>query len=547
MTIEQQNLIDSLRQQAASAYDKMDERQVDYDKFKQVADASTLKADQAQKVYDRLYKTFIYYPAFIRSLSKIKDDARSISDEDQKILNDKYISFVDYKYEYENIISQINQNLLKIDAEELAYDIQDIVDSPDSLTYSYELVDAADEYARKKVQAEIAKDAITGREACFDKNGYEIDMTICKPSSGGGGGGGGNSAYVPSPADIIGRKVDDWINVISIAVKTDDINDVINVDKATSQSVERRAEAAAAEKAAQVEAEKVAAEKAATEKAKLEKMEAEQKAIVDAAEKAAAEKVAAEKAVSDKKLQELNAIVNQFSFNVNVSKITKDKELLEKTEPSPRQQNINYALCSSKKVIKVIERYVTIGDTINDWTYFYSGMIGNETSFATNVKSNNAIYLQVGNKVKIWKTDNIYIQGIVTKAYNPSTAGGVLNLKVTDVFGSGTFNGFSVQALYATEDSIKFVINNPYSKFSNGMEWSVYKDSVGANDNEIAIARAYCPTSDVSSEYYKDLDSNKIGFDGTEINKKNNLIPLYYILGGVSLFFIVKSILKKNK
>lgn len=547
MTIEQQNLIDSLRQQAASSYDKMDEKQVDYDKFKQVADASTLKADQAQKVYDRLYKTFIYYPAFIRSLSKIKDDARSISNEDQKILNEKYISFVDYKYEYENIISQINQNLLKIDAEELAYDIQDIVDSPDSLTYSYELVDAADEYARKKVQAEIAKDAITGREACLDKDGYEIDMSICRPSGGGGGGGGGGNGYVPSAADIIGRKVDDWINLIAVAVKTDDINDVINADKSTSQNVERRAEAAAAEKAALVEAEKAAAEKASEEKVRLEKIDAEQKALVDAAEKAAAEKAAAEKAVSDKKLQELNAIVSQYSFNVDVSKITKDKELLEKTEPSPRQQNINYALCSSKKVIKVIERYVTIGDTINDWTYIHSGIIGTERSFATNVKSNNAIYLQVGNKVKIWKTDNIYIQGVVTKTYNPNTSGGVLTFKVTDVFGSGTFNGFSVQALYATEDTIKFVINNPYSKYSNGMEWSVYIDSVGANDNEIAIARAYCPTSDVSSEYYKDLDSNKIGFDGTEINKKNNLIPLYYILGGVSLFFIVKSILKKNK
>jgi len=547
MTTEQQNLIDSLRQQAASAYDKMDEKQVDYDKFKQVADASTLKADQAQKVYDRLYKTFIYYPAFIRSLSKIKDDARSISDEDQKILNDKYISFVDYKYEYENIISQINQNLLKIDAEELAYDIQDIVDSPDSLTYSYELVDAADEYARKKVQAEIAKDAITGREACLDKDGYEIDMSICRPSGGGGGGGGGGNGYIPSAADIIGRKLDDWINVISIAVKTNDINDVINADKATSKNVERRAEAAAAEKAAQVEAEKVAVEKAAAEKAKLEKMEAEQKAIVDAAEKAAAEKAAAEKAISDKKSQELNAIVNKFSFNVNVSKITKDKELLEKTEPSPRQQNINYALCTSKKETTITERYVTIGDTINDWTYFYSGLVGTERTFATNVTTVNANYLQVGNKVKIWKTDNIYIQGVVTKPYIPNSSAGVLYLKITNVFGTGIFNGFSVQALYKTEESIKFVINNPYSKFSNGMEWSVYINSVGATDDEIAIARAYCPTSDVSSEYYKDLDSNKIRFDGTSINKKTNLTPLYYIIGGLSLFFIVKSILKKNK
>ena len=544
MTIEQQNLIDSLRQQAASAYDKMDERQVDYDKFKQVADASTLKADQAQKVYDRLYKKFIYYPAFIKSLGKIKDDARAISDKEQEILNEKYISFIDYKYEYESIISQINQNLLQFNGQELAYNIQDIVDSPDSLTYSYELVDAADEYARKKVQAEIAKDAITGREACLDKDGYEIDMSICRPSGGGGGGGGGGNAYVPSPADIIGRKVDDWINVISIAIKTDDINDVINVDKATSQSVERRAEAAA-EKAAQVEAEKVAAEKAATEKAKLEKMEAEQKAIVDAAEKAAAEKAAAEKAISDKKLEELNAIVNQFSFNVDVSKITKDKELLEKTAPSPRQQNINYALCSSKKVTELIDKYATIG-LINDWIYFHNGLIGQRLSYFTNVKPVNAKYLAVGNKVKIWKSENSYLVGVVDKSYYAEEYGGILYIKITEVVGGTFANGFSVQAVYETEESIKFVINNPYSKYSNGMEWSVYIDSVSANDNEIAIARAYCPTSDVSSEYYKDLDSNKIGFDGNEINK-NNLIPLYYILGGVSLFFIVKSILKKNK
>jgi hypothetical protein len=545
MTTEQQNLIDSLRQQAASAYDKMDERQVDYDKFKQVADASTLKADQAQKVYDRLYKTFIYYPAFIKSLGKIKDDARAISDKEQDILNNKYSNFIDYKYEYENIISQINQNLLKIDAEELAYDIQDIVDSPNSLTYSYELVDAADEYARKKVQAEIAKDAITGREACLDKDGYEIDMSICRPSGGGGGGGGGGNGYVPSAADIIGRKVDDWINLIAVAVKTDDINDVINADKSTSQNVERRAEAAAAEKAALVEAEKVAAEKAATEKAKLEKMEAEQKAIVDAAEKAAAEKAAAEKAISDKKLQELNAIVNQFSFNVDVSKITKDKELLEKTELSPRQQNINYNLCTSKKATTIIEKYVTIGNTINDWTYFHSGLVGTESSFATDVKPVNANYLQVGNKVKIWKTDNIYIQGVVTKPYNPNSSAGVLYLKITNVFGTGIFNGFSVQALYKTEESIKFVIKNLES-YWYGEEMSTYLKNANITESEISIARAYCPTSEFSSEYYKQ-DSNKIGFDGSVINKKNKLIPLYYILGGVSLFFIVKSILKKNK
>jgi hypothetical protein len=75
---------------------------------------------------------------------------------------------------------------------------------------------------------------------------------------------------------------------------------------------------------------------------------------------------------------------------------------------------------------------------------------------------------------------------------------------------------------------------------------STYLKNTNITESEISIARAYCPTSEFSSEYYKQ-DSNKIGFDGSGINKKNNLIPLYYILGGVSLFFIVKSILKKNK
>jgi len=543
MTTEQQNLIDSLRQQAASAYDKMDEQQVDYDKFKQVADGSALKADQAQKVYDRLYKTFIYYPSFIKSLGKIRDDAKVVSDKYQEILREKYNSFIDYKYEYENIISKINQNLLKINAEELAYDIQDIVDSPNSLTYSYELVDAADNYAMQKAQAQINKDILTGREACFDKDGYEIDMSICKPSSGGigGGGGGGNSVYAPSPSDIIGRKVDDWINVISVAVNSDNINDVINVEKATSQSVERRAEAAAAEKAAQIAAEKAAAEKEAAVKANLEKIEAEQKAIIEAEEKAAAEK----------KKQELNAIVNQFSFNVDISKITEDKKLADKTAPSPRQQNINYALCNAMKVSKIVENYITIGNTINDWTNFNSGLIGTTMSYVTNVNTAKASYLKIGNKVRIFniyyaQSKDIYIEGLVAETYNPADWGGILKIKVTKVVGEGIFNGFQLQVLNSIDESLKFIINNPSSTY-NGAVLTDYLNDISATSDETSIARASCPTSDYSSDYYKKLDSNKIGFDGSENSKKNQLSPLYFIIGGVSLFFIVKSILKKNK
>jgi hypothetical protein len=542
MTTEQQNLIDSLRQQAASAYDKMDEQQVDYDKFKQVADGSALKADQAQKVYDRLYKTFIYYPSFIKSLGKIRDDAKVVSDKYQEILREKYNSFIDYKYEYENIISKINQNLLKINAEELAYDIQDIVDNQDSLTYSYELVDAADNYAMQKAQAQINKDILTGREACFDKNGIEIEMRICKPSTASGATGiGGISEYVPSAADIVGKKIDDWINVISVAVNSDNINDLINVEKATSQDIKRKAEAIAAAKAAQIAAEKAAAEKAAAEKANLEKIQAEQKAIIEAEEKAAAEK----------KKQELNAIVNQFSFNVDISKITEDKKLADKTAPSPRQQNINYALCNAMKVSKIVENYITIGNTINDWTNFNSGLIGTTMSYVTNVNTAKASYLKVGNKVRIFniyyaQSKDIYIEGLVAETYNPADWGGILKIKVTKVVGEGIFNGFELQVLNSIDESLKFIINNPSSTY-NGAVLTDYLNDISATSDETSIARASCPTSDYSSDYYKKLDSNKIGFDGSENSKKNQLSPLYFIIGGVSLFFIVKSILKKNK
>ena len=541
MTLEQQNLIDSLRQQAASAYDKMDEQQVDYDKFKQVADGSALKADQAQKVYDRLYKTFIYYPSFIKSLGKIRDDAKEISDKYQEILTEKYNSFVEYKSEYDIIISKIHQNLLKINAEQLAYDIQGIVDSPNSLTYSYELVDAADNYAMQKAQAQISKDVITGREACFDKDGYEIDMGICKPSIASGSIGG-VSEYVPSAADIVGKKIDDWINVISVAVNSDNINDLINVEKATSQDIKIKAEAAAAEKAAKLEAEKVAAEKAAEDKARLEKMlekmEAEQKAIIEAE----AEKEALRKAADEKKKQELNAIVNQFSFNVDVSKISNDKKLLDSVAPSARQQNINYALCSAKKTIVSNGEWVVVGKGINDYRYHSDGQKG-----TGQIVVYSSVNLKEKQKIKLSISDDIYILATVSSYSDGGFGGGILNYIIEkSVGGKGLYSGFILSIYNQLPDLTQYIIQTPLDKLSNGMNFDDWASAINATNDEISIARASCPTSDYSSDYYKKLDTNKIGFDGSE-NKKNELTPLYYIIGGISLFFIAKSILKKNK
>lgn len=541
MTLEQQNLIDSLRQQAASAYDKMDEQQVDYDKFKQVADGSALKADQAQKVYDRLYKTFIYYPSFIKSLGKIRDDAKEISDKDQEILTEKYNSFVEYKSEYDIIISKIHQNLLKINAEQLAYDIQGIVDSPNSLTYSYELVDAADNYAMEKAQAQISKDIITGREACFDKDGYEIDMGICKPSTASGSIGG-VSEYVPSAADIVGKKIDDWINVISVAVNSDNINDLINVEKATSQDIKIKAEAAAAEKTAQLEAEKVAAEKAAEDKARLEKMEAEQKAIIEAE----AEKEALQKAADEKKKKELNAIVNQFSFNVDVSKISNDKKLLDSVAPSARQQNINYALCSAKKTIVSNGEWVVVGKGINDYRYISEGESDYEKSLQRQIVVYSSVNLKPNQKIKLSISDNIYIIATVLRYNDGGFGGGIITYLINKTIGNGLFANFILSVYNQLPDLTQYIIQTPLDKLSNGMNFDDWANAINATSDEISIARASCPTSDYSSDYYKKLDSNKIGFDGSE-NKKNELVPLYYIIGGISLFFIAKSILKKNK
>jgi len=427
MTIEQQSLIDSLKQQAAFAYDKMDDAQVDYDKFKQVADGTSLKANQAQKIYDSLYTKYIYYPSFIKSLGKIRDTFIEESRIEQEILKQKLDLFTTYKKEYDNIISKINDNLLLINAEDLAYDLQEIADNPDSLTYSYELVDAADEFARKEAEAELTKDLISGREACVDKNRKEIDMSICKPSSMGGGGGvgGGNRTpdKLPSVSEIISKNISDWIQIVNKAVEAPAPQPTVPAPVPPSPVPEPLPVPVT--------------EAPLSEEVQLTKtLQEEQKDIKPTVEKSEEQKIA-----------------ELFSFKVDLSKIANDKLLLDKTAPSERQQNINYALCTSKKTTSV--------------------------------------------------------EGI------------------------------------DTIENIKFVINNPNSYF-NGSDLSSYIDMVQATEKEIAIARAFCPTSDFSAEYYK-LSSNKISFDGNDLNKKNNLTPLYYVIGGISLFFIVKSILKKSK
>jgi hypothetical protein len=538
----------SLKEEADVVYSIMDKQQVDYDTFKQVANASASMTTQAKKVYDRLYNTFIQYPFFVRSLESVYLESKLESDKDAKLLQQKLDVINVYKQKYDSIITQISELEIENDIAELAADVQDLANNPDSLVYSYELVDAADAAARAAAQAEIQNQS-GGIEVCIDKNGNQIDMSICRPSSGGGGGGGGggSSPYTPSASEIAAKGIDDWIEIVNAAAKKE-VKDVLEAakksdvayneakaaadkiaaEKAAAEKAEAdriAAEKAAAEKAEadRIEAERVAAltaaekaaeaaakiaaeekaasEQAAAEKARVEKMEADQKAAVLAAEKAAAEKAEVDKAAALKLATESKSVANSFKFKVDLSKITQDKKLLDETAPSPRQQNLNYALCNSIKVTTNIENYITIGSGINDWRYLYDGLVNTNTSLAINVRPVNADYLKVGRKVRIWKSDNIYFTAVVTMPYVASESGGVLFVKITKVVGNGTFNGFSIQAFDSIQESLKFVINNPNSTY-NGELLTKYINDTSATDEEIAIARASCPNSEFSAEYY---------------------------------------------
>jgi pyruvate/2-oxoglutarate dehydrogenase complex dihydrolipoamide acyltransferase (E2) component len=531
----------SLKQEADVVYGIMDKQQVDYDTFKQVADASASMTTQAKKVYDRLYNTFIQYPFFVRSLEGVYLESKLESDKDAKLLQQKLDVINVYKSKYESIINEISELEIENDIAELAAQVQDLANNPDSLVYSYELVDAADAAARAAIQAEIQENTRTGTEVCIDKEGNIVDMSICRPSySSTAGGGAYSGAYTPSASEIAAKGIDDWIEIVNAAAKKE-VKDVLEAAKKSDVAYNEAKSAAdkvAAEKAAaqKAESDKIAAEKAAAEKAEADRIEAERVAALTAAEKAAeeaakaaaaekeaaekaeAEKarlekmvadqkaavIAAEKAAAEKALKldtESKSIANSFKFKVDLSKITQDKKLLDQTAPSPRQQNINFALCNSKKVSTIIENYITIGSAINDWRYLYDGLVNTNTALAINVRPVNANYLEVGRKVRIFKSDNIYFTAVVSMPYVASEAGGVLFVKITKVVGNGTFNGFSIQAFDSINESLKFIINNPSSTY-NGALLTDYLNDISATDEEISIARASCPDSDFSSEYY---------------------------------------------
>jgi len=215
---------------ANQAYSIMREARVDYDTYKPIADSSLLKTEQAKKMYDNLYVVYINYPVFLNGLKNIYNTAKEQSDLEKFYLTEKQNRLNSLKSKYDSWIEKINELQIQIDVDILSQAVQNIADDPRSLEKSDELVlekkKADDEAARiaaekaaeaaenaKNTQTEIIQDIVTGSEACVDKDGNIIDMSICRPSSGGGGGGG-YFAPKKTASEIFDKNVDSWLDNI---------------------------------------------------------------------------------------------------------------------------------------------------------------------------------------------------------------------------------------------------------------------------------------------------------------------------------------------
>ena len=463
MTTEQQNLINSLKEEASSVYSYIDELQVDYDKFKQVADASLMKANQSEKIYNRLYKQFIYYPNFIKSLAKVKEEQRAISNENQEILKEKSYKIAQYRSKYNDLISKVNDTLILASKSELAQKIQEIVNERDSLYYSYELVDEADKQARLALGVELNKDIITGTEVCLDKNGIEISMSICRPSGTGGGASSGSIGNAPSASEMVSRGVGKWLELLNAISEADKVEDIVDKDNSLYEK-ERVSNA-------------INEEKVMTE---------EEKAIVE----------------ENKKIEDIgNQISDIYDFSVDLLRIAEDKKLAEQSAPSPRQQNLNYALCSSIKQFKYVPIYKAIGnenDVIDDSIVLFKGLINTTRAFASNITNSNLI--KEGDEIRLTHNQDVYISATVV-SYNPN---GLIYYKINSYKGndSQAYKGWTIEIFDRFDTQEVFVINNPYSAFNNYI-LDKYLEVTAATDKEIAIARAYCPTSQFAAQYYK--------------------------------------------
>jgi hypothetical protein len=248
MTEKQQYYLDMYNSEADKAYESMHDYRIDYDTFKPIADASSIMTEQSKKVYDKLYPIYINYPIFLRGLKYIYDNSKKSSDEDQEILKSKLNTLNEYRSKYDSWINKINALEVQINEDELSFQIDEIANLPENLERSNELAliekekeieaariaqEAADKAAAEKAIADkiasesatqgttIVVDKIIGTEVCLDNFGNQIDMSICKPSSGGGGGGG--SQQEKTASQIVNENIENWLKGIEETFKIEEV------------------------------------------------------------------------------------------------------------------------------------------------------------------------------------------------------------------------------------------------------------------------------------------------------------------------------------
>jgi hypothetical protein len=234
MDSNQQYYLDKYTKDLNVAYNDLHDSRVDYDTFKPIAESSKNKTINAKKVFDNLAPSYIYYPDFLKSLQLLYLNSKSQSDADQDVLKQKSDALAVFQKKYNDIVSKINALEIQIYEEELAADIQNLVNVPENMVQSDELIiakAAADKAAAEKSaidkaaadkaaadKAAIAPKVTTtesGTEVCLDSMGNQIDMSICRPSTGGGGTPNTPSApsaqHIPTAAELVAQSINSWL------------------------------------------------------------------------------------------------------------------------------------------------------------------------------------------------------------------------------------------------------------------------------------------------------------------------------------------------
>ena len=347
MDSNQQYYLDKYTKDLNLAYNNLHDSRVDYDTFKPISESSNDKTINAKKVFDNLAPNYIYYPDFLKNLQLLYLNSKAQSDADKDILKQKSDALAVFQKNYNDIVEKINALEIQIYEEELAADIQNLVNIPENMVQSDELIIAkaaadkvaTDKAASDKVIADAAKALAaknapkvtiteTGAEVCLDSMGNQIDMSICRPNTGGSTPStpsAPSAPHIDTAAELVAKNINSWLQQYQPKA---------NTPASTSSSTP------ASTPISTSSVDKV-----------LTPEEQSAKDAKDAADKATADKAAIDKATSDKETADKAAAdkianftpeeyINSFVFNVDLSKLNTEKATATTTE-TPTSSDIN--------------------------------------------------------------------------------------------------------------------------------------------------------------------------------------------------------------